>query len=245
VHGSYGHTDALLNRPAIAPLGQAKPNTQIFRELAAQMGLAEPCFSESDEQLCRAVFGDKVDFQQLLDKGFATLELHDAPFAEGNFPTASGRCEFFSARLAAEGADGLPGHVPNHEAAGTSGEFPLAMISPPARNFLNSSFVNVKSLRDIEGEPVLEIHADDAAARGITTGAVVTVFNRRGEYRVKAEVSARARPGVVNGMGIWWRKLGLDGTNVNELTSQHLTDMGRGPVFYDCLVQVRREAEAA
>ena len=49
----------------------------------------------------------------------------------------------------------------------------------------------------------------------------------------------RARPGVVNGLGIWWRKLGLDGTNVNQLTSQKLTDMGRGPVFYDCLVEVQ------
>ena len=92
------------------------------------MGLTEPCFSDSDEQLCRAAFGDKVSFQQLLDKGFATLDLPDAPFAGGNFPTASGRCEFFSARLAAEGADGLPGHVPNHEAAGSSAQFPLAMI---------------------------------------------------------------------------------------------------------------------
>jgi len=239
VHGSYGHTDALLNRPAIAPLGQAKPNTQIFRELAVHMGFTEPCFSDDDETLCRAVYGDKVDFTELLDKGFATLKLPNAPFAEGNFPTPSGLCEFFSARLAAMGLDGLPDHVPNYETPGSSSSYPLAMISPPARNFLNSSFVNVKSLRDIEGEPVLEMHADDAAARGIASGAVVTVFNARGEYRVKAEVSARARPGVVNGLGIWWRKLGLAGTNVNQLTSQHLTDLGRGPVFYDCLVEVQ------
>ena len=113
------------------------------------------------------------------------------------------------------------------------------MISPPARNFLNSSFVNVPSLQAIEREPVLEISAGDAAERGIASGAVVRVFNDRGEYLCKAEVSARARPGVVNGLGVWWRKLGLAGTNVNELTSQHLTDMGRGPVFYDCLVQVQ------
>jgi anaerobic selenocysteine-containing dehydrogenase len=239
VHSAYGHTDALLNRPAIAPLGQAKPNTQIFRELAAHMGFADACFGDSDETLCRAVYGDKVDFQTLLDKGFATLKLPAAPFADGNFPTASGRCEFFSERLAALGLDGLPDHVPNYETPGSSKAFPLAMISPPARNFLNSSFVNVKSLRDIEGEPVLEIHAQDAAARGIASGAIVTVFNQRGEYRVKAVVSARARPGVVNGLGVWWRKLGLDGTNVNQLTSQHLTDLGRGPVFYDCLVEVR------
>lgn len=245
VHSAYGHTDALLNRPAIAPLGQAKSNAQIFRELAAHMGFTEPCFSDSDETLCRAVFGDKVDFNKLLDKGFATLHLPDAPYAEGNFPTPSGKCEFFSERLVKQGLDGLPDHVPNHETPGTSSEFPLAMISPPARNFLNSSFVNVKSLRDIEGEPVLEIHAQDAAARSISSGAVVRVFNQRGDYLVKAEVSRRARPGVVNGMGIWWRKLGLDGTNVNQLTSQRLTDLGRGPVFYDCLVEVALAAQPA
>ena len=237
-HSAYGHTDALLNRPAILPLGNAKPNTQIFRELAAHMGFTEPCFADDDETLCRAVFGEKVDFNALLDHGFVTLKLPDAPFAEGHFPTPSGKCEFFSERLAALGLDGLPDHLPNYETIGSSAQFPLAMISPPARNFLNSSFVNVKSLRDIEGEPVLEIHPDDAATRGITSGAVVKVFNERGNYLVKAEVSARARPGVVNGMGIWWRKLGLDGTNVNQLTSQKLTDLGRGPVFYDCLVQV-------
>ncbi|MDP3796337.1 MAG: molybdopterin oxidoreductase family protein [Polaromonas sp.] len=241
VHSAYGHTDALLNRPAIAPLGLAKPNTQIFRELAAHMGFTEPCFSEDDETLCRTVYGNQVDFRQLLDKGFVTLSLPDAPFAAGNFPTPSGRCEFFSERLQAMGLDGLPDHVPNYETPGSSSQYPLAMISPPARNFLNSSFVNVKSLRDIEGEPVLEMHADDAAMRGISSGAIVTVFNARGEYRVKAEVSARARPGVVNGLGIWWRKLGLAGTNVNQLTSQHLTDLGRGPVFYDCLVEVQAD----
>ncbi len=113
------------------------------------------------------------------------------------------------------------------------------MISPPARNFLNSSFVNVKSLRDIEGEPVLEMHADDAAARGLTSGEFVSVFNDRGRYACKLMVSARARPGVVNGLGIWWRKLGVQGTNVNEVTHQQLTDIGRAAAFYDCLVEVR------
>jgi len=114
------------------------------------------------------------------------------------------------------------------------------MISPPARNFLNSSFVNVQSLRDIEGEPVLEIHADDAQVRGIEGGELVRVFNDRGEYWCKAVISKRARPGVVNGLGIWWRKLGARGTNVNELTHQRLTDLGRAPSFYDCLVDVSR-----
>jgi anaerobic selenocysteine-containing dehydrogenase len=240
VHSAYGHTDALLNRPAIAPLGDAKPNTQIFRELAARMGLIEPCLSDSDEALCRQAYGDAVDFEALLAQGFATLPTADAPFAQGNFPTPSGKCEFFSARLAAQGLDGLPDHVPNHEVAHSTSAYPLAMISPPARNFLNSSFVNVTSLQASEGEPLLEIHPTDAAARGIADGDTVRVFNDRGSYHCRARISDRARAGVVNGLGVWWRKLGLKGTNVNQLTSQHLTDLGRGPTFYDCLVQVSR-----
>jgi anaerobic selenocysteine-containing dehydrogenase len=238
VHLSYGHTDVTLNQPAIAPVGQAKTNTQIFRELAARMGYTEACFADTDEQMCRAAFGGKVDFDQLLRDGFAALPVPDAPFAQGGFPTPSGKCEFFSTRLAAQGADGLADHVPNYEVAGQSKQFPLAMISPPARNFLNSTFVNVKTLRDMEGEPLLEMHADDAAQRSISDGQTVRIFNARGSYHCKARISNRARPGVINGMGIWWRKLGLHGTNVNEVTSQHLTDMGRGPVFYDCAVQV-------
>ncbi len=239
IHGAYGHTDVLLNRPAIAPLGEALPNTEIFRRLASRMGYTDPCFSEDDESLCRTAFADVVDFERLLADGFAPLPVHEAPFAQGGFSTPSGRCEFFSERLARRGMDGLPDHVPNYETPGSDTRYPLAMISPPARHFLNSSFVNVKSLRDIEGEPVLEISAQDAATRGITSGRVVRVFNDRGDYHCKAIISDRARPGVVNGLGIWWRKLGPRGTNVNELTSQKLTDLGRGPVFYDCLVDVQ------
>jgi anaerobic selenocysteine-containing dehydrogenase len=140
----------------------------------------------------------------------------------------------------------VPDHVPNHESAQSSpalaARYPLAMISPPARNFLNSTFVNVRSLRAIEGEPRLEIHPEDARVRGLQDGQEVEVFNDRGRHRCRASVSLRARPGVVVGLGIWWRKLGLDGTNVNELTSQRLTDIGRAPTFYDCLVEVRAAA---
>jgi hypothetical protein len=137
------------------------------------------------------------------------------------------------------GLDGLPDHLPNHEAGHSALRPPLpAGHDFAARAQLPQLHLRQRqSLRDIEGEPVLEIHPDDAAARGIarrrwcgcsTTGAA-TVQGRGVE---------RARPGVVNGLGIWWRKLGLNGTNVNELTSQALTDLGRGPVFYDCLVEV-------
>jgi anaerobic selenocysteine-containing dehydrogenase len=244
IHASYGHTDILLNRPAIAPMGECKTNTDIFRALAKRMGFHESCFDEDDESLCRSAFNATQDMDELFAQGFTHLKsadgqpLPDAPFAEGGFPSPSGKCEFYSQRLADMGQDGLPDYIANYEIPQANSEFPLAMISPPARNFLNSSFVNLQSLRDIETEPVLEMHPEDAQTRGIQDGDVIRVFNQRGTYHCKAQLNDRARPGVVNGLGIWWRKLGLNGTNVNELTSQNLTDIGRAPVFYDCCVEV-------
>ncbi|HUP08674.1 MAG TPA: molybdopterin-dependent oxidoreductase, partial [Caldimonas sp.] len=237
VHTSYGHTYALINEPAIAPLGEARPNTWIFRELAKRLGYREPCFADSDEAIARSAFRREwVDFERLRAEGWVKLAIPEAPLAEGRFPTPSGRC-----RIDAPGY-GVPDHVPNHESRDSTPllaqRYPLAMISPPARHFLNSTFVNVQSLRAIEGEPIVEVHAIDAAARGLETGQPVRVFNDRGSYRCTAVVSDRARPGVVNGLGVWWRKLGRDGTNVNEVTHQHLTDIGRAPSFYDCLVEV-------
>lgn len=241
VHLSYGHSYALINEPAIAPLGEARPNTAVFRELARRMGFDEPCFRDSDEDMARVAFAKDVSFDALREHGWVKLPIGEAPLAEGGFRTPSGKCLIDSPE------HGVPDHVPNYESPRSelAARFPLAMISPPARNFLNSSFVNVQSLRDIEGEPVLEMHESDALVRGIAHGAPVRVFNDRGEYVCKALLSARARPGVVNGLGIWWRKLGPNGTNVNEVTHQRLTDIGRAPSFYDCLVEVAPADAAA
>ncbi|MDH0199714.1 molybdopterin oxidoreductase family protein [Comamonas aquatica] len=246
IHGSYGHTDVLLNRPAIAPEGQARSNAQIFRDLAAQMAqldpaFAAPHFSEPDEALCRtALAGTAMDFDSLLAQGFAHIPVAEAPFAQGGFATPSGKCEFDNPRLAALGINTLPDHVSNYEPP--TAAHPLAMISPPARNFLNSTFANVASLARMEERPLLELHPEDAAARGIADGDRLRVFNARGSHVCHAAVNGRARPGVVVGLGIWWRKQGANGTNVNELTHQQLTDIGRAPCFYDCAVQVERLA---
>jgi len=235
VHTSYGHTYVLINHPAVPPLGEALPNTEIFRRLAAKMGLTDPCFSDTDAQLARQAV-PSLDFGQLSSRGWVKLALPELPFADGGFHTPNGKVLVDAPGL------GVPDYLPPYESRDSSpalaSRYPLAMISPPARHFLNSTFVNVISLRSIEGEPLLELHPDDAAARGIADGQLVRVFNDRGSYRCKAAVGNRARPGVVNGLGVWWRKLGVDGTNVNELTSQRLTDIGRAPTFYDCLVEV-------
>ena len=144
-------------------------------------------------------------------------------------------------RSQAFGLDPLPDYTAPLEdtRSAAASRFPLAMISPPARNFLNSSFVNVQSLRATEGEPWLDIHPQDAAARGVSEGRYVRVFNDRGSLELRARVTDRARRGVVVALSVWWKKLARDGKNANELTSSDtLTDLGRAPTFYDCLVEV-------
>ncbi len=241
IHKSYGHTDVVFNEPAIEPLGQCRPNTQIFRDLARHMGFEDTCFSETDEQMAAAAFDPQaVDFARLRQVGWQRLPVPDLPFAQGGFPTPSGRAQADAPGL------GVPDYIPNYECAQSTPQryarFPLAMISPPARNFMNSTFVNVPSLQRMEVTPLVEVHPDDAQHRGIRDGEVVEVFNDRGVYRCVARVSDAARVGVVVGLGVWWRKLGLAGTNVNELTHQGLTDLGQAASFYDCLVDLRRAA---
>ena len=132
IHLAYGHTDVLLNRPAIAPQGQAKSNAQIFRDLAARMGFDAPCFADSDEALCRQAYGDRVDFEQLLSQGFASLNLPEAPFAQGGFPTASGRCGC-RRRLSPTAASTRPAARPTRAAPTTCPTTRPGAAAPPIR----------------------------------------------------------------------------------------------------------------
>lgn len=250
IHSTYGHTYMMANNPAIAPLGEAKPNTEIFRLMAQAMGFNEPCFRETDDEIAAQAFNKNhahavhFDWSSLKKSGWSKLKMADAPFAHGGFGTPSGKCEFYSDSMLAAGLDPLPTYIPPHESVASNVElgkrYPLAMISPPARNFLNSSFVNVQSLRDTEGEPHLDIHPYDAQQRDIQQGDKLRIFNDRGSFEAVARVSDKARQGLVVGLSIWWKKLADDGKNANEVTSQRLTDMGGGPTFYDTLVQVEK-----
>jgi len=250
LHKSYGHTHVMANLPAIQPVGEARPNTEIFRGIARHMNLQEPALFETDEAVAANAFrwSDPVfagvDWESLKASGWAKLNLPDAPFAEGGFRTPSGKCEFFSERLARQGLDPLPDYLPPYESADGAPElaarYPLAMISPPARNFLNSTFVNVESLRSTEGEPHLDIHPIDASRREVIDGQLVRVFNDRGSMQARARVTDKAREGLVVGLSIWWKKLAPDGCNANQVTSQALTDLGGSATFYDCLVEVER-----
>lgn len=251
IHKSYGHLHLQVNQPAIAPLGEALPNTELFRRLARQMGFSEACFADRDEDLCRQAFDWSdprlagLSWERLKAEGHARLNLPpgEAPFAEGGFPTPSGKCEFFSEMLAGAGLDPLPTFIEPHEwrQSPLAAQFPLALITPPARNFLNTSFANSPRFLAQEKSPMLHIHPVDAAARGIANDNPLRIHNHRGEFRARAVVSDRIRPGVAMATSIWWRKLSPDGRNCNEVTSQALTEMGGGATFYDCLVEVEPE----
>jgi anaerobic selenocysteine-containing dehydrogenase len=242
VHKSYGHLYMLANNPAISPVGESLPNSEVFRRLAARMGFDEPCFRDSDEDICRTALKG-VDWGGLKASGWQRLEVPErfAPFALGGFPTPSGKCEFHSEWLEKQGLDPLPFYNPPAEVSnGASGPYPLAFLSPPARNFLNSSFANLVRFREIEGEPHLDMHPADAQARGIADGDKVRVYNDRGSYTLRARVNGKARPGVVVAPSVWWKKHSPDGRNANNLTSQRTADLGGGATFYDCRVQVAR-----
>jgi anaerobic selenocysteine-containing dehydrogenase len=255
LHKAYGHLYLILNEPAISPLHEAKPNSEVFRLLAARLGFAEACFKDSDEEIARQAIDtdhpalDGITLEALRERGWLRLNVPEtfAPFAAGNFPTPSGKCELYSETLAAQGLPPVPEFIPPHEsrasAPALARRFPLALVSPAAHAFLNSSFANLpKQLRQ-ELRPFVEINPADATARGINDGDRVRAFNERGACELTAVVTTRARTGVVVSPSVWWNKLSPAGVNVNQLTSQALTDMGGGATFYDALVEIERSTQ--
>jgi anaerobic selenocysteine-containing dehydrogenase len=263
IHGSYGHLYVEVNEPAIAPLGEAKPNTEIFRLLARRMGFEPELFDVSDEQLIaeslRAPAAGRrfpprdgfagVDFERLRREGPVRVNVpaNFAPFAEGGFDTPSGKCELYSESLAKRGLDPLPTYTPPYEDPQTRPDlakrFPLQMITPPVPTFINSTFVNIAYLRKAAGEPTVEIHPIDAASRSIRDGQYVRIHNDRGSFQARALVGETVKSGTIVSLGVWWNKYAPDGVNCNTTTSSRLTDLGAGATFFDNLVEVSGGAE--
>ncbi len=250
VHLSYGHHYVTLNRPSIAPVGEAKPNTEIFRLIAAKMGLTDPIFRDDDVAIIKQALNstspkfEGVTFDALMERGWVRMHLPKPylPYEHGGFPTPSGKCEFYSGRLKEMGLDPIPTYTPPYESperdAPLMKRFPLTLISSPAHQFLNSTFVNIGALKRAAREPECLLHPADAERRGIAPGMRVAVHNDRGVFTAVARVEATIKEGVAWAPSVWWGKLAKDGANANQTTSQRETDMGHGPVFYDNQVEV-------
>lgn len=250
IHRAYGHPYLSLNRPAIAPVGESLSNSEIFRRLAQALGFEDPAFSESDEQILRTLVEAQthdrfsgITWQRLLDEGFVRLNLPKPwlPFAEGGFPTPSGKCEFYSERMAADGYDPVPAYTPplwqqtlEREPDATQ----FVCISPPAHSFLNSTFANIERFRTREERPVLRMHPADAATASIAEGDEVRVYNERGDVLLPVEIDTGLVPGTVLAPGVWWTKLSPNRRNINRVTSAQESEMGAGATFYDTLVRL-------
>lgn len=253
IHYSWGHKYLTLNLPAIEPVGDAVSNTEFFRRLSAHMGFDEAYLYDSDEDMIRIALASDhpylrgITFERLAEEGWASLDIPEdwRPFAEGGFPTPSGRCEFYAESLVDRGMDPLPSFVPAHE--GSSGDSELAakyplslMTSKSALHFLNSSYANLPRNLKAEREPRLDMHPDDAASRGIVDGERVCVYNERGEVELRVRVGERVRSGVVSMPSGWWASLSPGGSSANALTSDGLSDLGGGADFHDTLVEVKK-----
>ena len=237
---AWGHLYLALNQPAIPPRGESVSNTELFRRLAAALGRTEPYLFESDESMLRAALAsghpwlEGITYERLREEGYVRLNCPDdwRPFADGGFPTPSGKAELYSEALAAAGHDPLPtpGDIPSGEG--------LQLISGKQLHFLNSGYNNMDRHRRRAGALFVEIHADDAQARGVATGDTVAVRNARGEVRAECRVSDRVRPGVV------WMPFGgftdADGqrVSINVLTAEEPTDWGGGSGLYDAFVEI-------
>ncbi|HLL82527.1 MAG TPA: molybdopterin oxidoreductase family protein [Longimicrobium sp.] len=251
VHTSYGHLYVTLNRPSIPPVGDSLPNSEIFRRIAARMGLADPEIQETDLELIEQALDSPnpalraVTLGELLDKGYVRLDVPKpfAPYAEpARLNTPTGKIQIVAPELAAMGLDPIPTFTPPAESAAAdprrAARFPLMLLSPPEHQFMNSTFVNIPALKKAAGEAKILLHPNEAAVRGIREGDRVRSWNDRGDFFALAVVTDDVRPGVAVSYGVRWARLSEGGRTVNDTTSQGTTDMGGGAVFYDNAVEV-------
>jgi anaerobic selenocysteine-containing dehydrogenase len=235
---AYGHYYLQLARPVLPAPGECRSNWWVFTELARRMGLHEPCFSQSEDDAIRDLlasghpFLEGITLERLEQEHFVRLNISPdgvpfLPFADGNFGTASGKCEFRAETLAYE--------PPSESRLGDAEllrQFPLELISPKNHDSMNSTFGNRP---DVDAQTsVATVHPEDAAPRGIQTGDRVRLFNRRGECTLQVRVEAEVPPGVVCVPSSRW------GQSVNALVSERLTDLGGGPTFYSCLIELEK-----
>lgn len=230
-------------QPSIAPLGEAVSNTELFRRLSARMGFEDSCLFESDEELIRQAFVwddprmNGITIDRLRAEGPLPVRQDPAPFRLGPPAPTGGPAR----RIQLAPPDGRfyvpPAENPDDETPNQPG-LGLVLLSPPAHGFLNSTFANLDSARRHEKEPTVQVHPDDAAARGLTSGRMVDVHNDRGRFRARLEVTEAVRPGVACAPSIWWPTHTETARNANAVTSQVLTDVGRGATLYDCAVEV-------
>ena len=240
---SWGTTYLNINEPAIEPLGESKPNSELFRLLARGMGFNEPHFQESDIDMVKKTLKSDHDymkgitFESLRKTGGQKLHLPNQwmPHAEGNFKTASGKCHFYNAHVAPP----IPDYIPVVYNKTEKEQYPLHLLTiKTPKHFLNSSHANVPELIEKEGKPYLAVSQLDASARNIKDGDALKVFNQRGNVYLTARISDKVLQGIVCMPQGYWSSFYKGGSSANALTNDLLTDMGRGGAIQEAKVQI-------
>jgi len=242
LYRSYGHYYLQMARPVIEPMGETRSTLTIFNDLAARFDFTEDCFSETEEERIRNLLAsgspylEGITLDDLQEGQPIRLNVQEDIFSKG-FGTPSGKIEFYSRSMADQGLDPLPNGEPSTDEEG-EGRFHLQLITPPRRQFLNSTFSEIEYLRTQAGEPEIMIHPEDAATRGVEEKMRVRVFNDRGECYLSARLTEDTAPGVTVIEGLYWPRFMPNNRGVNQLTSQRLTDMGQSCAFHCNLVEV-------
>ncbi|MDF1699478.1 MAG: molybdopterin-dependent oxidoreductase [Saprospiraceae bacterium] len=240
---SWGTPYLNINEPAIKPLGESKPNSELFRLLAREMGIKETYLYQSDIDIIKKTlesdheFMKGISFESLRKTGGQKLNLPEKwmPHAEGNFKTSSGKCHFYDPSLEQSLPDFIPMEYSNEEKK----QYPLHLLTiKTPKYFLNSSHANVDHIREKEGKPYLEISPKDAVKRNIADGDELNVFNQRGRVYITAKISNKVNKGVVCMPQGYWPSLLKGGSSANALTNDLLTDMGRGGAIQEAKVEV-------
>ncbi len=242
IYRAYGHHYVQLARPALPAPGETKSNVEIFRRLAKRMGFTDPCFDDTEDQMIEELLSSSSPFlkgitlPRLEQERSIRLNLSAEgkpylPFAHGGFRTASSKFEFGASTLSyTPPVESRFGDTALHQ------KFPLELISSKNDDSMNSTFGHRSEVD--QQTSLLSIHPSDAARRNITDGAAVRVWNDRGECLLRAKVNGDVQPGVVRARSLGWAKTSPGHSSLNHLTSERLTDIGGGPTFYSCLVEI-------
>ncbi len=239
---AYGGDFGSFSRRAIEPLGESKPNAEVFQLLGKALGLTEPAIYTSAAELMAETLRKNVSLHEFIEKPFVKTRSQPdlLPHADGKFHTPSGRFEFYCEKMAHDGLDPLPAFVPPHETLG-DGPYPLNFLPRKHKDSLNSSYGHLPVMRRQEQEArTVEMHPQDAAVRGLREGEEVRIFNARGAVVMPLKISQNVPCGTIATFWGWWDKLSGGRGNVNNVTSAALTDLGGGGTFYDCRVEVER-----
>ena len=253
LHHSYFHLSLQLNEPVIKPLGESRPNIDTFNALAKAMGFRDCCFDNTAIDIINEALSidnrylKGITLERLRSEGAVRLNIpgkFHMPYKDLTFNTPSGKIEFYSERMKLDGYDPLPAHIPIGEGPLTSPDlyrkYPIYLLTPSAKSFLNSNFANIRNSRSEDKRPALELNVIDAEKRSIKTGDMVRVFNERGEFALWASVGDDVKEGVAVNKGIWWNSLSPGGCNSNQTTPDRLADMGGGSTYNTNLVQIER-----